>query len=101
MNKSERSIKNVKIQILKIMKDRKVHQKDDLAEQLAIQKKLSIPTLMEKNKEGRPKWETLIRNALSELNKAGLIIHKKDKNGKKILTFFLITKAGLEALKLI
>ena len=101
MNKSERSIKDIKILILKIMKDRKVHQKDDLAEQIAKQKKLSIQTLMEKNKEGRTKWETLIRNALSELNKTGLIIHKKDKNGKKILTFFLITKAGLEALKLI
>ena len=101
MNKSEYSIKYAKIRILKIMKDGKVHQKDDLAEQIAKQKKLSIQTLMEKNKEGRTKWETLIRNSLYELNKAGLIIHKKDKNGKKILTFFLITKAGLEALKLI
>ena len=101
MTKSTNNLKDTKIRILKIMKDGKVHQKDDLVNKIAKQKKMSLHEITVKNKEGRPKWETTVRNSLSELNKAELIVHKKDNNGKRILTYFIIKKSGLETLKLI
>jgi len=99
--KNTAKMKNFKIQILRIMKDGKVHQKDDLVIKIAIRNKMTRTEMTKIGKNGRFTLEQDIRNALSQLNKAELIVHKKDKDGKKILTFFVIKKAGLETLKLI
>ena len=97
--------KEVQRVILRILKDKKVHRKDELVKKIAKSVKLDYQLWIKKENQTKGKqrdaWERRIVRNLSILNKAGLIIHDKDKNGKYLLTYFCITKCGLGALSLI
>ena len=105
MKSGKISDKDVRREILQILKDKKIHQKDELVKEIARVLEIDYQTWIKKENQTKGKqrysWERRIVRCLSQLNKNELIIHAKDNDDKIRKTYFLITKCGIGAISLL